>query len=311
MSTAATPSVSTVIPSYNCAKYLPDAIDSLLAQSLPPEEIIVVDDGSIDDTPDVIRGYSDRVTYIRQDNGGDAAARNRGIEIATGDYIAVSDADDICARDRIEHQVAALRADPEAIACFTGHWIFDERGLITSHSPSPAVGRQDSLDHIGRCLVHPPTLMFDRRKSRGLLYPTGFVHADMCFVSLLRTRGRFVVLPELLYGYRRRSGQLTQEFSFLVGFQNRLRWLNAHWKEYWGEKTFPQIEQAVWWGLVETMVAFYWSRDRARFIQCRDYLGDHWPSTLVRPGECDWHWYPDWLWGARELVSRQLSRMRS
>jgi glycosyltransferase involved in cell wall biosynthesis len=311
MPIASEPSVSAVIASYNCAEYLPDAIDSLLAQTYPPSEIIVVDDGSTDDTPKILGGYSRRVRSIRQDNAGDAAARNRGIESATGDYVVIQDADDVSAKDRVEKQVAALWADPEAIACFAGHWLFDQRGVITSYSPTPELGRRDSLEQIGRCLVFCPTVMFDRRRARDLWYPRDVVlSSDMCFVSLLRTRGHFAVLPDSLYGYRRRTGQLTRRFTFLEGFRNRLRWLEFHWREYWGDKTFPQIEQAMWRGLVDSMVAFYWSRDRERFLQCRTYLREHWPPTMARPRECNWLWYPDWLWAARELAGRQLARVR-
>ncbi len=136
-------------------------------------------------------------------------------------------------------QVAALRRDPEAIVCFTGHRLFDERGLISSFSPSPEMGRRDSLDHIGRCLVFCPTVMFDRERSRGLCYPRDVVFSsDMCFVSLLCTRGHFIVLPESLCGYSGRSGQLTRYLGFLEGFRNRLRWLDvdAHRRDYWGSR---------------------------------------------------------------------------
>lgn len=76
---------SVVIPTYNCARYLPQAIDSVLAQSLPAMEILVVDDGSTDDTESMVHArYGVQVSYIRQANAGPSAARNRGILRARG-----------------------------------------------------------------------------------------------------------------------------------------------------------------------------------------------------------------------------------
>jgi len=86
--------ISVVIPAYNAGRYIGRAIDSVLAQTRPPDEIIVVDDGSTDDTAAVVRGYGDKVRFIRQENAGASVARNTGIEAATGDWIAFLDADD-------------------------------------------------------------------------------------------------------------------------------------------------------------------------------------------------------------------------
>ena len=86
--------ISVVIPSYNGARYLPRAIESAIGQSRSPEELIVVDDGSTDDTEVVCRSYGDRIAYLHRDNGGLAAARNTGIAAASGDWFLFLDADD-------------------------------------------------------------------------------------------------------------------------------------------------------------------------------------------------------------------------
>lgn len=106
-----TPLVSVIIPAYNCARYLPAAIESALAQSYPKTEIIVVDDGSTDETPDLLRKYP-QVTAIRQNNGGLSHARNTGINNARGDYIALLDGDDIWPKDKLQEQMAIIEADP-------------------------------------------------------------------------------------------------------------------------------------------------------------------------------------------------------
>ena len=86
--------ISVVIPTYNLATYLPRAIDSVLAQTRAPDEIIVVDDGSTDDTPQTVRPYLDRIRFIRQQNAGASVARNTAIEAAKGEWIAFLDGDD-------------------------------------------------------------------------------------------------------------------------------------------------------------------------------------------------------------------------
>ncbi len=106
--------ISVVIPSYNSAKVLPDAIESVLAQTRPADEIIIADDGSEDDTADVCEAFGDDVRYVRRENGGASSARNTGIEAATGDWLAFLDADDLWDPEKLEWQLAALAQNPEA-----------------------------------------------------------------------------------------------------------------------------------------------------------------------------------------------------
>lgn len=106
--------ISVVIPSYNSAECLSGAIESVLSQTRPADEIIVVDDGSGDNTGDVCRGFGDRIRYIRQENGGASTARNTGMAAARGDWLAFLDADDLWDSQKLELQMAALARHPEA-----------------------------------------------------------------------------------------------------------------------------------------------------------------------------------------------------
>jgi glycosyltransferase involved in cell wall biosynthesis len=108
----AAPGVSLIIATYNHGRYLGAALDSVLAQTRPTE-IIVVDDGSTDDTPAVLARFAPRVRVHRQDNRGLSAARNAGLELARGDYIGFLDADDVIAPTKLAAQAAVLDADPE------------------------------------------------------------------------------------------------------------------------------------------------------------------------------------------------------
>jgi glycosyltransferase involved in cell wall biosynthesis len=105
-----TPAISAVIPTYQRADLVGRAIDSALAQSAPPIEVIVVDDGSTDDTLARLRAYGDRIVTVRQDNAGGAAARNRGVRQAAGEWVAFCDSDDFWQPDHLARIGTAIEA---------------------------------------------------------------------------------------------------------------------------------------------------------------------------------------------------------
>jgi len=119
------PEVSVIIPSYNSAKFLTDAVGSVLSQSFQGFELLVIDDGSTDETGEVIKRYGRRVTYILQSNAGVAAARNRGIKGSRGRYVAFLDADDTWHPGKLEAQIRALRENPGYRACYTAFTVVD------------------------------------------------------------------------------------------------------------------------------------------------------------------------------------------
>jgi len=106
------PTVSVIIPAYNSEQFVGASIDSVLAQSYRPLEVVVVDDGSKDGTKAAVRAFGDRVRYLFQANQGPAAARNTGIAAATGDLICFLDADDLWTADKLESQVAFMEQHP-------------------------------------------------------------------------------------------------------------------------------------------------------------------------------------------------------
>lgn len=134
----APPLVSVVIPTYNRGDLLAAALDSVFAQTYPRVEVIVVDDGSTDDTPEVVRPYLDRLIYLRQANGGLSSARNAGMRRASGEYMALMDSDDLCEPERLALEVAYLERHPDAVLCSTDFSAFDgtvvrERSHIASY----------------------------------------------------------------------------------------------------------------------------------------------------------------------------------
>ena len=106
-------SASVVIPTYNYGRFIVDAVRSVLNQTRLPSEIIVVDDGSTDETAAVVRAFGDGVRYIRQDNAGVCAARNRGVSESTSELIAFLDADDMWEPTNLEKHIARFENDEE------------------------------------------------------------------------------------------------------------------------------------------------------------------------------------------------------
>ena len=112
--------VSVIIPAYNCERHLGDAIESALKQTYRPTEIIVVDDGSTDNTAQVAQRFSSPVHYCRQNHAGIGAARNRGIDAALDRYLAFLDADDLWVEDKLALQIAVFDGHPGLDIAF-GH----------------------------------------------------------------------------------------------------------------------------------------------------------------------------------------------
>lgn len=111
------PLVSAIIPTYNRAYLVKDAVDSILAQTYENIEVIVVDDGSTDNTLEVLSAYCNRIRVIRQENAGPAAARNRGIAASSGELIAFLDSDDLWLPEKLERQVKLLQSAGPTVSC--------------------------------------------------------------------------------------------------------------------------------------------------------------------------------------------------
>ena len=118
------PLVSVIIPSYNAEQFIGQAIESVMAQTYPSYEMIVVDDGSTDKTKEILKEFDGQIRCVHQENRGPSAARNAGIEIAQGTYICFLDADDLWTPDKLEAQVEFLERHPDIALVFSDHQDF-------------------------------------------------------------------------------------------------------------------------------------------------------------------------------------------
>lgn len=305
--------VSVVIPAFNAAGFLTEAIESLLAQTVQPAEIVVVDDGSTDNTASVLGRFGPPVVVVRQENRGETASRNRGMEIASHRFLAFLDADDVAAPTRLERQLATLGAAPGAAACFTGYWRFDATGVIEERPGNGAALPSDPLQFLANCLVLGASAMIDRDVTGAARYPEAVsATGDIIFTAVLATAGRLVVAPEMLYGYREHARQTSLQnhpkAESYPYFEQRYQWARANAATVWPARSWAEIERALWDGLARQTEAAYWARSRQFFLQDREYIRRHWPSHLPRPGVAGWKWYPDWVWNTKSVLDRYLGR---
>ncbi len=157
------PTVSVIIPTYNLATHLPEAIASVHTQQFPDVEIIVVDDGSTDDTAKVLEALTESgdLRWFRQNNAGAAAARNRGIQEARGGWIAFLDADDLWLPGKLAAQLQQLREHPEAVFSYTDVRLRSESNLERDLACGTD-GQPLFLRLLGGNLFATPTVMIRR-----------------------------------------------------------------------------------------------------------------------------------------------------
>lgn len=161
--------ISVIIPTFNRAHTLRRALDSVLAQSRPADQVIVVDDGSRDNTRELVEQDYPQIDYLFQHNSGVSAARNRGIEQAHGDWIALLDSDDEWLPNKLARQCDAIESAPEYQLCHcdeiwirngkrvnamkkhakSGGWIFDRCLPLCAISPSAVMLHRDLLKQVG------------------------------------------------------------------------------------------------------------------------------------------------------------------
>jgi glycosyltransferase involved in cell wall biosynthesis len=208
------PPVEFIIPVYNGAEFLGEAIESVLAQEYEPLRIIVIDDGSTDDSATIAQKYAG-VLVIRQQNQGPAAARNAGLAVADAPYIALHDADDLLPPNKLRIQIEYLEAHPET-ACVLGRqeWI----------DPPPWLPRDALYGELGGIPLPSAVFRTSVIRELGGFDPSFRTGEDVDLLVRLRERGHGIfVLPDVVL-YRRYHGS---NLSVLTSPENRLRSLKA------------------------------------------------------------------------------------
>ncbi len=241
------PLVSVVMPVYNRATLVGEAIESILAQTFTDFELIIVDDASQDNSAEIIRAYAARDARIRcvmlEQNTGESGARNRGFKVARGEFVACMDDDDVSLPERLEKQVDFLRAHPEVGVVGTEAMITDAQlnplqiyGIPTSHARIA----YDMLQ-MGNCITGPAMMMrraiveacggYDESLSRS---------PDIELLARLIPRTRVANLGEPLYLYRQHGGQLPASRHKVQNYENLIAALLSR---IWGEAPLPNRQR--------------------------------------------------------------------
>ncbi|MBI5963253.1 MAG: glycosyltransferase [Chloroflexi bacterium] len=199
-------SVSVVITAYNASKWIHRTLDSVLTQTYPVLEVIVIDDGSTDHTARIVQSYGDKVNYVYQENFGQPIARNNGIRISKGDFIAFVDADDYWHSQKLEKQINMILSKGLAWVVSDGEWINDKDEKVELPSPPMQEGdvfeslimgnfimsatpviRRDVFDQIGYFNEDPEARIgedWDMWLRIAAQFPLGIVHEKLAHVRL-------------------------------------------------------------------------------------------------------------------------------
>ncbi len=210
--------ISVVIPAYNAARFLPRCLKSVFEQTLKPAEVIVVDDGSTDDT--AARASELGATVIRRSNGGISAARNTGIQSASSDWIALLDADDTWAPEKLERQAACIH--PDTVLVYTGVRLFDDGGL---HGERPAIEPIVARKMLRYCNPITPSSVLVRREA--IMQIGGFRKGlnaceDWGMWFRLLPLGNFEAVPDSLTNYHVYPNSLSANPENMLQGLNRI-----------------------------------------------------------------------------------------
>jgi glycosyltransferase involved in cell wall biosynthesis len=241
------PAVSVVLPVYNGEDYLSCAIESVLGQTFEDFELVVVDDGSKDRTPEVARSYEDaRVRYVRQENGGVAVAFNHGIRLARGRYVSWLSHDDLFRPDKLGGQADALEQLGEPGVCYTDIQFIDAAGRVTEERELEGHARGETLRHMltaGSVSLAAYSVMYDRRcvEQVGLYDEAQRYTQDADMLIRLARRFPFVRVPQKLMQVRRHAAQGSADPRWIKAAELFYRdWLDTLSLE----ELFPELKEA-------------------------------------------------------------------
>lgn len=225
LSAAGEGKVSVIIPCFNQGRFLGDAIESALAQSHAPREVIVVDDGSSDETADVAGGYP--VRYVRQRNQGRSTARNRGLRESSGDFVVFLDADDRLLADALRSGMECMAASPDSAFVYGRFYHIAEDGRFLKPPPDPPADEDLYLallryNHIGMLA----TVLFRRSVLEAVGgYHPGLTRAQDYELFLRIARACPIRRHEgIIAEYRKYRNCISEDLDLLRGVLTALRW---------------------------------------------------------------------------------------
>ncbi|MGE0276706.1 MAG: glycosyltransferase family 2 protein [Nitrospiraceae bacterium] len=253
--------VSVVIPSFNHACFLPDAIQSVQEQTYGPVEIIVIDDGSNDETEQVVKAYQG-IRYVKQRNRGVTAARNAGLKLSAGSYVVFLDADDRLLSKAIEIGIRSLRANPGCALTFGTFYMIDQEGTRKGSCYPVTQRRYGYSDFLEQNFIGNPGVALYRKDP--LVAMDGFDSANQAagdYDLYLRLTYAFPIAchTEPVLEYRRHGTNMSNDPAVMLPacllalrkqapvvkgnpfLEAALKRGKTHWKDYYGERLVLRI----------------------------------------------------------------------
>jgi glycosyltransferase involved in cell wall biosynthesis len=267
VSRVGSPRVTVIVPAFDAERTLQAAVESALTGTFPGFELIIVDDGSKDDTPDVARGLADsdpRVRLMRRENGGVSAAFNSGLALATGDYVARLDSDDLWHPTKLQKQMELADREPGLAFIYTFVRYIDADGHVREDGPAQRFPRRALCRGIYESLVGGNSSALIRRDRVVELggYDEELISWEDLLLQLKISANSVIdYIPEYLVGYRVRPNSLSKNVPDM--FRS---WRTARQKVY---RAFPDIPRRVRnWAdsrrLLDFAEAFAWRGDYGR-----------------------------------------------
>jgi len=277
--------VSIIVPSYNMARFLPDAVNSALAQTYPNIEIQIVDDGSTDDTPKVVRRWEGdaRVRVHRQANGGLSNARNQGIALSRGEFIALLDADDVWKPEKLALQIPVFKGRPEVGVVYSDWERMDIEGRPVRKAPTvmhrgKISGTLLIENFIGASTAVVRRECFERHGGFNVALRTG---EDYEMWLRLSVHWSFDFVPESTMRYRTWSGQMTKDYRAI--YSTGIRTMEAFLDSNPGVVRRSVTRHA--WARTYTgrgNVTLWYARDRAGalrdYVRALSFQPGYWPA---------------------------------
>jgi glycosyltransferase involved in cell wall biosynthesis len=256
--------VSVVIPTYNSSLYLADALESVVGQTYKEFEIIVVDDGSTDDTEEVVRGFPFPIIYLKVSNGGPAKARNIGMINSQGEFVSFLDADDLWLPRKLEKQIKAFEADPALMMVFTEDlFLQKDKSFKKPFSKKKRLMRGDVVKNIFLfSYVGTPTVMIRRSifKEVGYFEENMLIAEDDNLWLRIASKYKISLLDEVLVHIRLTDGSLSRtKGNIFSGVQEHIALIH---------KKYPELEKRLGSTVIRRKKSdLYFSQGYSFFVQ--------------------------------------------
>jgi len=312
---SASPTVTIVMPCYNGSAYIREALDSAVAQTHKALQIIVVDDGSKDDSAQVVRAYAAahpdaNIELIQQPNAGEPTARNTGIRAAKGDWVAQLDADDWWEPDKLELQLqAAADQGDDCVLVHTGvtHHFPDGRAEDKAlEGPSRRVGRCTAALLEPTSIGHPSIMV--RRDALATVggYDPAFIQAcDIDLYFRLSAVGSFAFVPRHLLHYRMHAGQMSASQVKQIRYHHRaVRKFCEQHPDIAKEIGQAKVDAALADHVAVKLESLYWKRRLSEFRELLAYADEaKLSSTSLDAWRKRGRW-PDWMIRLKDKLRR-------